>query len=332
MRRRALVAAIAAAAAWPLANAATKQPNRIRRIGVLTTFAEDDPLAQHWMAAFRGGLEEAGWREGPGLQIDYRWAAGDAGRLRSFAKLLVKERPDVILAVTTPAVAALLNETRFIPIVFAEVSDPIGSRFVEHLARPGGNVTGFTDINIEPSLGGKWVELAKETAPAIRRVAMIYNPPTAPFASYFLQPFEAAGPPLGVETKAVPVKSEADIEHVMAGLETEPVGGAIVLPDAFAISHRNLIVALAARHRVPVVYPYRFFGEIGGLLSYGVDSEELFRQAAGYVARILKGAKPADLPVQAPTKFALVVNLKTAAALGIEVPRTILARADEVIE
>jgi putative ABC transport system substrate-binding protein len=161
---------------------------------------------------------------------------------------------------------------------------------------------------------------------------MIYNPPTAPFASYFLQPFEAAGPPLGVETKAVPVKSEADIEHVMAGLETEPVGGAIVLPDAFAISHRNLIVALAARHRVPVVYPYRFFGEIGGLLSYGVDSEELFRQAAGYVARILKGAKPADLPVQAPTKFALVVNLKTAAALGIEVPRTILARADEVIE
>lgn len=332
MRRRAVVAVLVTAAAWPLTGAAAKQPKPMRRVGVLTTLAENDPLAQHWIGAFRKGLDDAGWRENPGLQIDYRWAAGGAGRLRRFAKQLVNEGPDVILGVTTPAVAALLKETRSIPIVFAEVSDPIGSRFVEHLARPGGNVTGFTDINIEPSLGGKWVELVKETAPAIRRVAMIYNPPTAPFASYFLRPFEAAGPPLGVETRAVPVKTEADVEHVMAGLASEPVGGVIVLPDAFAISHRNLIVELAARHHVPAVYPYRFFAEIGGLLCYGVDSEELFRQAAGYVSRILRGAKPADLPVQAPTKFALVVNLKTAAALSIEVPRTILARADEVIE
>jgi len=330
MRRRAVLAALAAA--WPLTGAAAKKPSPMRRIGVLTTFADNDPLAQRWIGAFGKGLGEAGWREGARLQIDYRWAADDAGRLRSFASQLVNKRPDVIFGVTTPAVAALLNETRTIPIVFAEVSDPIGSRFVANLAHPGGNVTGFTDINIEPSLGGKWVELVKECSPALRRVTIIYNPPTAPFASYFLQPFAAAGPPLGVETRAVPVQSEPDIERVMAELAGEPGGGLVVLPDAFAINHRNLIVASAAHYRLPAVYPYRFFAEIGGLLCYGIDSEGLFRQAAGYVARILKGAKPADLPVQAPTTFSLVVNLKTAAALKLEIPQTILARADEVIE
>jgi len=331
MRRRRLLAFFAGAAFSPVL-AGAQAPDRMRRVGVLTTFGEDDPLAQRWIGAFRKALDEAGWRQGQNIEIDYGWAAGDAGRLRNFAKQLVKRQPDLIFAVTTPAVAALLKETRTIPIVFAVVSDPIGSGFVKTLSRPGGNVTGFTDINIEPSLGGKWVQLVTETAPAIRRVAMLYNPATAPFAAYFLQPFEAAGPELAVQTSAVPVNSDADIERAMAALASRPGGAFAVLPDAFAIIHRNLIVELAAHHRLPAVYPYRFFASIGGLLCYGIVAEDLFRRATTYVGRILKGAKPADLPVQAPTNFELVVNLKTAAALGLTIPQTILARADEVIE
>jgi putative ABC transport system substrate-binding protein len=330
MRRRKVLAFCAGAAMLPLA--ARGEPDRRRRIGILTTFAEDDPLAQRWIGAFRKRLGEAGWREGGDLQIDHRWAAGDAGQLRGFAKQLVKDRPDVIFAVTTPAVAALLNKTRMIPIVFAEVSDPLGSGFVKQLSRLGGNVTGFTDINIEPSLGGKWAELVKQISPAIQRVAMLYNPPTAPFAAYFLRPFEAAGAALAVETSAVPVNSDADIEHATAVLASQPGGAFVVLPDTFAIIHRDTLVALAARHRLPAIYPYRFFADIGGLLCYGIDSEDLFRRAAEYVSRILKGAKPADLPVQAPTNFQLVANLKTAKALGLTVPQSILARADEIIE
>jgi putative tryptophan/tyrosine transport system substrate-binding protein len=331
MRRRRVLAFFTGAALSPILAGAQEQ-DRVRRIGVLTTFSEQDPLAQRWIGAFRKELDQAGWREGRDVEFDYGWAADDAGRLHSFAKKLVKERPAVIFAVTTPAVAALLKETRTIPIVFAVVSDPLGSGFVKQLSRPGGNVTGFTDINIEPSLGGKWVELVKETSPAIRRVAMLYNPPTAPFAAYFLQPFEAAGLELAVQTSAVPVNSTADIEAALATLASEPGGAFVVLPDAFAINNRNLIVALAARHRLPAVYPYRFFANIGGLLSYGIVAEDLFRRAAAYVGRILKGAKPADLPVQAPTNFELVVNLKTAAALGLTIPQTILAAANEVIE
>ncbi len=331
MRRRRVLAVFAGVALSPVLTGA-QSADRMPRISVLATFGEDDPLAQRWIGAFLKALDEAGWREGRDVEIDYGWAADDAGRLQSFAKKLVQERPAVFFAVTTPAVAALLKETRTIPIVFAVVSDPLGSGFVKQLSRPGGNVTGFTDINIEPSLGGKWVELVKETSPAIRRVAMLYNPPTAPFAAYFLQPFEAAGLELGVQTSAVPVNSTADIEGALAALATQPGGAFVVLPDAFAINHRNLIVALAARHRLPAVYPYRFFAAIGGLLSYGIVAEDLFRRAAGYVGRVLKGAKPADLPVQAPTNFELVVNLKTAASLDLTIPQTILAGADEVIE
>lgn len=331
MRRRSVLAFFAGAVLSPR-SAGAQSADRMRRIGVLTTFGEGDGLARRWIEAFRKGLDEAGWREGRDLEIDYGWAADDPGRLQSLANQLVKRRPDVIFAVTTPAVAALLKETRKIPIVFAVVSDPLGSGFVKQLSRPGGNVTGFTDINIEPSLGGKWVELVKETSPAIRRVAMLYNPATAPFAAYFLQPFEAAGPVLAVQTSAVPVNSKADIENAMTALATQPGGAFVVLPDAFAINHRNLIVALAARHRLPALYPYRFFTKIGGLLSYGIVAENLFRSAAAYVSRIFEGAKTADLPVQAPTNFELVVNLKTAAALGLTIPQTILARADEVIE
>ena len=331
MRRRRLLAFFAGAAFSPVL-AGAQAPDRMRRVGVLTTFGEEDPLAQRWIGAFRKALDEAGWRQGQNIEIDYGWAAGDAGRLRNFAKQLVKRQPDLIFAVTTPAVGALLKQTRTIPIVFAVVSDPVGSGFVKTLSRPGGNVTGFTDINIEPSLGGKWVQLVKETAPAIRRVAMLYNPATAPFAAYFLQPFEAAGPELGVQTSAVPINSDTDIEDAMTALAVRPDGAVVVLPDAFAMIHRNRIVELAARHRLPAVYPYRFFAGIGGLLCYGIVAEDLFRSGAAYVGRILKGAKPADLPVQAPTNFELVVNLKTAAALGLTIPQTILARADEVIE
>jgi putative ABC transport system substrate-binding protein len=318
------------AAAWPL-TARAQQPER-RRLGVLTTFSNSDALAEGWLAAFRKGLDEAGWRDGRNVQIDYRWAAGDANRLQAFAKELVAPQPDVIFAVTTPAVAALLRETRTLPIVFAQVSDPVGSGFVASLARPGGNVTGFTNINIESSIGGKWLELVKQVAPAVRRVAIIYNPATSPFANYYLRPFEAAGPAYEVQASGAAVDSDVDIENALAALAREPGGGFAVLPDTFTGIHREQIVSLAARYRLPAVYPFRWFSEIGGLLSYGIDSDDMFRRAGSYVDRVLKGAKPADLPVQAPTKYELVINLKTAKALGLEIPPTLLARADEVIE
>jgi putative ABC transport system substrate-binding protein len=327
MRRRDFIALGGAAIVWPR----SAQASEMRRIAVLTTFGDSDALAQGWDAAFRKGLDESGWHDGRNVKIDYRWAAGDADRLRAFAKELVALQPDVIFAVTTPTVAALLRETRALPIVFAQVSDPVGLGFVASLARPGGNVTGFTNINIESSIGGKWLELLKEIAPAVRRVAMIYNPPTASFAGY-LRPFEAAGPASGVQASAAAVHSDADIENAIEALAREPGGGFIVLPDTFTGIHRDQIVSLAARCRLPAVYPFRWFAEIGGLLSYGIDSDDMFRRAASYVDRILKGAKPADLPVQAPTKYELVVNLKTAKALGLSNPESLLSRADDVIE
>ena len=331
MRRRHFITLLGGtAAAWPIA--ARAQQLERRRLGVLTTFSNSDALAEGWLAAFRKGLDEAGWRDGRNVQIDYRWAAGDANRLQAFAKELVAPQPDVIFAVTTPAVAALLRETRTLPIVFAQVSDPVGSGFVASLARPGGNVTGFTNINIESSIGGKWLELVKQVAPAVRRVAIIYNPATSPFANYYLRPFEAAGPAYGVQASAAAVDSDVDIENALAALAREPGGGFAVLPDTFTGIHREQIVSLAARYRLPAVYPFRWFAEIGGLLSYGIDSDDMFRRAGSYVDRVLKGAKPADLPVQAPVKYELLVNLKTARALGLEVSTTLLATADEVIE
>jgi len=331
MRRRELITLLGGAAAWPLA--ARAQPSeRMRRIGVLTTFGDDDPLAEGWLAAFRKGLGERDWREGRNIQIEYRRAAGDADRLQAFAKDLVALRPDAIFAVTTPTIAALLRETRSLPIVFAQVSDPVGSGFVASLARPGGNVTGFTNINIESSIGGKWLELVKQIAPAVQRVAMIYNPPTSAFAAYYLRPFEAAGTAHGVQASAAAVHSDRDIESTFQGLAGEPGGGFVVLPDTFTGIHRHQIVSLAARYHLPAVYPFRWFAEIGGLLSYGIDSDDMFHRAASYVDRVLKGANPADLPVQAPIKYELVINLKTAKALDLEVPPPLLAIADEMIE
>jgi ABC-type uncharacterized transport system substrate-binding protein len=301
-------------------------------VAVLTTFADSDAVAQGWHAAFQKGLDESGWHPGDNVQIDTRWAAGDPDRLRAFASELVLLQPDVIFAVTTPAVAALLRETHTLPVVFAQVSDPTGSGFVASFARPGGNVTGFTNINIESSVGGKWLELVKRIAPGVRRVAMIYNPVTAPFADYYLRPFEAAGPIYGVEASANAVDSDADIESAISALAREPGGGFVVMPDTFTGLHREQIVSLAARYRLPAVYPFRWFAEIGGLLSYGIDSDDMFRRAASYVDRILKGAKPADLPVQAPTKYELIVNLRTARALALTVPETVMLAADQVIE
>jgi putative ABC transport system substrate-binding protein len=331
MRRREFVSLLGGATAWPLA-ARAQQPVEVRRIGYLTTLSEKDRLEEGHLATFRKALDDWGWREGRNLHIDYRQAVGDADRLRAFAKELIGLQPDVIFAVTTPAVAALLRETRALPIVFAQVSDPVGSGFVASFARPGGNVTGFTNINIESSIGGKWLELVKEIAPAIRRVAMIYNPPSSQFADYYLRPFEAAGPAYGVQTSVAAVDTDAGIENVLNGLAREAGGGFVVLPDTFTGMHREQIVSLAARYRLPAVYPFRWFAEIGGLLSYGLDTYDMYRRAAFYVDRIFKGAKPADLPVQAPIKFDLVIHLRTAKALGLDIPPILLARADEVIE
>ena len=328
--RRSFIAFLGgAAAAWPLA-ARAQQAERMRRLGVLMGRVESDTEGQARMAAFREQFQKLGWTEGRTIQIDIRWQMPDADSLQRFAKELVALQPDVILSESTPPTAALLQQTRTIPIVFAVVSDPIGSGFVASLARPGGNVTGF--LNIEGSLGGKWMELLNEIAPRVARVAFLYNPAAAPYAEIYLKPFKAAAGSLGVEASAAPIRDISEFEAVIGAHARAPDGGLIVMPDAFMNTHRAKIVSLAAQHRLPAVYAYRLNAEIGGLLSYGFDTHNNFRRAASYVDRILKGAKAAELPVQAPDKFELVINLKTAKALGIDVPPMLLARADEVIE
>jgi putative tryptophan/tyrosine transport system substrate-binding protein len=292
MRRREFIGLVGVATVARPIVARAQQTSRMRRIGLLTTFSDSDALAEGWLTAFRKGLDELGWRDGHNVQIDYRRAAGDAERLAAFAKDLVTLQPDVVFAVTTPAVASLLRETHTLPIVFAQVSDPVGSGFAASLARPGGNVTGFTNINIEASIGGKWLELVTQIAPAVRRVIMIYNPPTAPFANYYLRPFEAAGTAQGVQARPAAVDSDTEIENTLDILAREPGGGFVVLPDTFTGIHRDQIVSLAAHYRLPAVYPFRWFAEIGGLLSYGIDSDDMFRRAASYVDRILARSRP----------------------------------------
>ena len=331
IRRRDFITLLGgAAAAWPLA-ARGQQAERIRRIGVLVGFAASDVEAQARVTAFRQKLQELGWTEGSNVRIHERWAAGDAERMRSYAAELVGLEPDVIVGVAVSAVIALRRATRSIAIVFTQVSDPIGSGLIESVALPGGNVTGFT--NFESTMGSKWLELLKEIAPSVKRAAFIFNPKTAAGqGSFYLRPFEAAALALEVESVAAPVDDAAEIEKAIAVLGREPGGGLVVMPDAFTLVHRESLVDLATRHRLPAVYPFRFFATRGGLVSYGINPTEQFPRAATYVDRILKGAKPNDLPVQAPTKFELVINLKTAKALGLDVPPMLLARADEVIE
>jgi len=331
MKRREVIKLIGGAAvSWPLAVRA-QQHDEVRRIGVLVNVAADDPEAQTSVAAFKQALQQLGWSEGRNLQIDFRGAAGDPERMQAFAKELVAFKPHVILTRSTPVTAALLKQTRTIPIVFTVVSDPVGEHFVESLARPGGNATGFT--NVEFSLTGKWLELLKEVAPGIKRVAFIFNPKLAPGGgSYYTRLIEASAPTFAVTPTVAPVHDAAEIERAIGEFVREPNGGLVVLPDATTLVHRKLIVALAERHRVPAIYAFRIIVTDGGLISYGIDVVDQFRQAAGYVDRILKGAKPAELPVQLPTKFAMDINLKTAKKLGLNVPLLMQQRADEVIE
>jgi putative ABC transport system substrate-binding protein len=329
MRRREFISLLGgAAAAWPLA-ARAQQPERMRRIGVLMAHAESDPEGQAFVAAFRAGLQQLGWTEGRNIRIDTRWAA-EVELMQGFAKELIALQPDLILANNTPTTAAVLQQTSSIPIIFAVVADPVGSGFVASFPQPGGNVTGFNVS--EPTLAGKFVELLKEIAPHVARVAMLFNPATTPYRDIYLNPFKAAAASFAVEAIVAPVHDRSEFESVVAAQARRPNSGLIVMPDGFMNVHRAEVTSLAARYRLPAVYPYRFWAELGGLLSYGPDQIDNFRRAATYADRILKGAKPNELPVQAPVKFELVINLKTAKALSLDVPVQLQQRADEVIE
>jgi putative tryptophan/tyrosine transport system substrate-binding protein len=327
MKRRTFITVLGGAAAWPIA--ARAQQERIPRIGVLSNLSENDPEARARDAAFVQGLQRLGWTNGRNVQIEYRYAAADPARFRSFAGELVALAPNVVLAYTSPAVAAFQQTTPSVPIVFASVIDPVGAGIVETLARPGGNATGFTVF--EYGIAGKWLELLKETAPAVTRAAIIRDPAIPAGIGQFAA-IQAAAPSLGIEFRAIGVRDPAEIERGVAAFAHTANGGLIVTASVLATAHRQLIVEIAARYRLPALYPFRYYVTGGGLMSYGPDQVDQFRRAASYVDRILRGEKPADLPVQAPTKYELVINLKTAKALGLDIPPTVLARADEVIE
>jgi len=331
LRRREFITLLGGAAAWPLA-ARAQQPDHMRRIGLfIGPTEENDAESQARITAFRQGLEALGWTEWRNIRIDYRFGGGDAARIRTYAAELVKAEADVIVANSSPVVVALKHATSTIPIVFAGVNDPVAQGFVASLARPGGNITGFAFVDF-PMLG-KWLELLKEMVPSVRRAALMFNPETAPYYPVWLSEFKALPQPLAVDLVAAPVHNEAEIEAAVVALAGEPGGGLIPASDPFNTAHRGLIITLAKRHRVPAVYGGgTLFAAEGGLMTYGPDFYDIFRRSASYVDRILRGEKPADLPVQAPTKYELAINLKTAKALGLSVPPSLLARADEVIE
>jgi putative ABC transport system substrate-binding protein len=331
VRRRDFIAAVGGAAAtWPLAVRA-QQTEQLRRIGVLMGFAEHDPAGQSQLAAFRGALTKLGWREGSNLRIELRWGAADPDRTKTLAKELVDLRPDVILGQTTLAVSALADETRTIPIVFAVVADPIGNGFVASLARPGSNLTGFTSL--DAAMGGKWVGLLKEIAPRTVRVALLFNPATAMPFQFLMPSIQVAASSFDIEVTAAPARVSDEIEAIIAAQARAAAGGLIVMPDVSNLRNRDLIIGLAAQYSVPAIYfNPSFFAESGGLIGYSNDYSEESRLAAGYIDRILRGEKPADLPVQNPTKYQLIINLKTAKALGLTVPPGLLAITDEVIE
>jgi putative ABC transport system substrate-binding protein len=330
MDRRTFIAGVAGSFfTVPLA-ARAQQSGRVRRIGVLMGYAESDPDAQANITALREALQKLGWTEGRNLHLDIRWPVpADLGSMQRFARELVVLQPDLIVSQITPTTAALVQQTHTIPIVFVTVSDPVGSGFVASFAHPGGNVTGFTSI--EPTMPTKWLQLLKEIEPHVTRVILLFNPATAPYAEFFVKPLKAAASSNGVDVIAAPVRDTSELESTIAARALEPNSGLIVTPDSFMDVHRAEIAALAARYRMPAVYPFHQFAEVGGLLSYGNNQLDNYRRAAVYVDRILRGAKPSELPVQAPVKFELVINLKTARALGITVPQSLLVRADEVI-
>jgi ABC-type uncharacterized transport system substrate-binding protein len=329
MKRRQFITFLGgAAAAWPIAVLA-QQPERMRRVGVLMNSAADDLVGQTRIAAFLQGLQQLGWSVGRNVQIDARWAAGDADRIRRYAAELAALAPDVIVATGSATVGPLQRASRAVPIVFVSTIDPVGGGFVESLARPGTNATGFTAS--EYGMSGKWLELLKQTAPRVTRVGVIRDPEIASGAGQF-GAIQSVAPTLGVELRALGVRDAGEIERAITAFARSSNDGLIVTPSALTLVHRAVIIALAARHRLPAIYSDRHFVAAGGLVSYGPDRVDQYRQAASYVDRILKGEKPADLPVQAPTKYELVLNLKTAKAIGLEVPPMLLARADEVIE
>jgi putative ABC transport system substrate-binding protein len=327
MKRREFIALLGGAAAWPVA-ARAQQSDQMRRIGVLQLLAGDDPEAVARRVAFEHALQSLGWTVGRNVRIDYRSAKGDANQIRKYAAELVALGPDVILTAGSITVAPVLQATRTIPIVFVQVVDPVGAGLVESLARPGGNATGFTSY--EYSLSAKWVELLKEIAPHVTRVAVIRDPTRGAGIGQFAV-IQTVGPSLGVELRPINAPDRTEIERAVAAFARSANGGLIVTSGGTGF-HRDLIVPLAARHRLPAVYPYRYYVTDGGLISYGPNTIDYYRRAAGYVDRILKGEKPADMPVQTPTTYELVINLKTAKTLGLRVPPTLLARADEVIE
>jgi putative tryptophan/tyrosine transport system substrate-binding protein len=328
MKRREFIAGLGGAAAWPLA-ARAQQGDRVRRIGVLIPGNENDTLMKTFVSALTRALADLGWAEGRNVLMDIRWGRGDTNRMRALAQELVGLRPDILLTASTPATAALRQETRTIPIVFATLSDPVSTGIVARLDRPSGNVTGFADL--ETSLGGKWLELLSEIAPGLKRAAIMFNPDTAPISTY-MPSLETAAHSHTVVAITEPVHSDIEIETAIIALGREPGGGLVIIPDNFTFVHRVPIILAAARNSVPVVYWASEFARDGGLLSYGVDEVDAWRRAATYVDRLLRGAKPGDLPVQFPTKFEMVVNAKTAKALGLVVPQSILLSTDEVIE
>jgi putative ABC transport system substrate-binding protein len=328
MKRRTFITGIGSAAAWPVVGRA-QQADRLRRIGVLTAGDENDPVRKTFISAFTQALADLGWTEGGNVRMDLRWGRGDTNRMRALAQELVGLQPDIILTNGTFPTVAVQRETRTIPIVFANGTDPVASGLVARLDRPSGNVTGFATI--EATLGGKWLELLSEIAPGFKRASIMFNP-DLPAASACRPSLETAARSLKVELITAPALSDVEIETAIIALGREPGGGLIVMSDGFTIQHRASIISAAARSNVPAVYPLSYFARDGGLLSYWTDQVDAFRRAATYVDRILRGAKPGDLPVEFPTKFEMVVNLKTAKALGLTVPQSILLRADEVIE
>jgi len=330
MKRRDFIAIAGGAVAWPLA-AQTQQLDRVRRLGVLMGWVESDPAGQAQLKAFRASLTKLGWTQGDNLKIEVRWGGADPDRTMMLAKELVGMRPDAILSATTLATGAVAQETHTIPIVFAIVADPIGNGFVASLAKPGGNMTGFTSL--DPTIGGKWIELLKEIAPRTVRVVLLFNPATAMPFQFLMPSIDTAASSFAVEVKAAPVRDKEELEKIISTQAHPPGLGLVVMPDVFNTRNRDLIIALAAKYGVPAIYfNPTYFAESGGLIGYSDDYEEECRLAAGYIDRILKGEQSADLPVQNPTKYQLIINLKTAKALGLTIPPTLFARADEVIE
>jgi putative ABC transport system substrate-binding protein len=328
MKRRTFILGLGSAAAWPLA-AQTQQSERMRRIGALMSVNENDPLAKSRISALTQALADLGWTEGRNVRMELRWIGADTNRIRALAQELVGLKPDLIVTSSIPATVAVQRETRTIPIIFGNVSDAVVSGIVARLDRPSGNITGFADY--EASMGGKWLEVLSEIAPGLKRAAIMFNPDTA-LVSTYMPSFEAAARLLKVVATIAPVHSDLEIETGIIALGREPRGGLVIMPDVFAVAHRAPVISAAARNYVPAVYPLSAYAREGGLLSYGVGPVDTWRRVATYVDRILRGAKPGDLPVQFPTKFEMVVNLKTAKALGLTVPQSILLRADEVIE